>query len=188
MKTGNLVLKSLLVGAVIVSAANFSNEALAVTPLTTDGKNTLSGSSGTTLRNNVTAMLAAAPAADREQLAKDIVAYIAGKPGASRDDVRVALKAATSAVPGKAAGIAVAAAQAAVAGNPNNQTALVLAVAMGAAEGAPTELVGIRDALFAAVPSISRPAIEAALNAGVQQTTQNPTQTTTENPTLKSPA
>lgn len=185
MKTGNTLLKALVIGGVIVSAANFSNEALAITPLTTAGKTSLDGKSGSVLRGNVTGLLAAAPAADREQLAKDIVAYLAAKPGVSREVLRVALKAATAAVPGKAAGIAAAAAQAAVSGNSANQTALVLAIAMGAAEGAPTEIVGIREALFAAVPSISQGAIAGALAAGAAAADQGPANQNSTEPTQK---
>ncbi len=171
MKTGNILLKALVIGGVIVSAANFSNEVFAATPLDTAKKGSLdTAGGGATLKNNITAMLLAAPAADREQLAKDIVAYLAAKPGVSRDVLTVAVRAAVSAVPGKAAGIASAAAQAAVNGNASNQTALVLAIAMGAAQGAPTELTSIRDALFAAVPSIDQGQIVNSLNAGASST------------------
>ncbi len=188
MKTGNVLLKALVIGGVIVSTANFSNEVLAATPanLPPAVKGRLNALSGISLRNEITSMLRVSSDQQRESVALAIVAQLAAKPGISRDDLRMALKAAVAAVPGRAAAIAVAAAQAAVSGNSADQTALVLAIAMGAAEGAPTELVGIRDALFLAVPSIDRTLIERAMLPPDNQPGGNPGQN--NNPTDTTPS
>lgn len=161
MKTGAIFLKALVIGGFVLSAANFSTEAQAATPLTTPNKSALDLARGGTLASSIISMLAAAPAADREQLAKDIVAYLAAKPGVSRDVLKLAVKTAVAQLPGKAAGIAAAAAQAAVAGNAGNQTDLVKAIVQGAREGAPGEIAVVVSSLSGSFPAL-RTAIEEA--------------------------
>lgn len=182
MKTGAIFLKALVIGGFVLSLANFSPEAQAATPLTTDNRTILNRATAGDVAGTVIAILAAAPQADRVQLAKDIVAHLAGRVGVSREVLKLAVRTAVAQLPGNAPGIAAAAAQSAVSNNAGNQTDLVKAIVEGAKLGAPTELASVVSTLVGALPSLQAAINEAAsagssipVNPGVNNSTDTST-------------
>lgn len=155
MKTGAIFLKALVIGGFALSAANFSPEAQAATPLTAANKTTLDSATAANVQAAITSMLAAAPAADREQLAKDIVAHYGGQ-SPSTGLLKAAVQTAVALLPGKAPVIAASAAQA-VAGRPGisqvQKGQLMGMIMRGVASGAPAEFTAVRDQLIAALPT-----------------------------------
>lgn len=182
MKTGAILLKALVIGGFALSVLNFTPEAQAATPLTTGNRNTLNTATAGNVAGTVISLLAAAPAGDRVQLAKDIVAHLAGRVGVSREVLKLAVRTAVAQLPGNAPGIAAAAAQAAVSGNAANQTDLVKAIVEGVKLGAPTELASVVSNLVTALPALAEAIQQAAgggapnpVNPGVNNATDNST-------------
>lgn len=157
MKTGAIFLKALVIGGFALSAANFSPEAQAATPLTAANKITLGAVAAANVQAAITSMLAAAPAADREQLAVDIVTHLGSVLAADRGmTLQRAVQTAVALVPGKAPRIAAAAAQA-VSGRTNmsqdNKRGMMMGIMVGVKRGAPDEFEATKQVLVQALPT-----------------------------------
>lgn len=179
MKTGIKFLQTLLALGLAGILAGLVPAARAATALDTSGKSGLDAAKSGDVATKVKDLLAAAPEADRAQLAKDIIAYLAAKPGVSKDLLTSALTAAIGAVP---AGNAGALAGVAASGAPT----LAADIAGAAAAAAPKEAVAITTSVIksagaesaaavtksviAAAPESRNDVIAAALQAAPDQT------------------
>lgn len=160
MKTGAIFLKALVIGGFVLSAANFSPEAQAATPLTAANKTTLGAVTAANVQATITSLLAAAPAADREQLAVDIVTHLGSVLAIGRElTLQRAVQTAVALVPNKAPRIAAAAAQA-VSGRTDIRQAdkgiMMGVILRGVKFGAPSEFEATKEVLVQALPAFRR--------------------------------